>query len=433
MLSVAGSLGWPIFWGLALSGVFFALLLQGPLNTPLMMRYFAGHYINVCTTLLFFVGVASLTSKFFSLPKQYDALGKIHFPDPARGGDSLGTVGTLLDQLATLPKSVRSSLFSKRLFGLLDDVERSGSTRQLADEMKYASESDVGQQQDSYALVRIVIWAAPMLGFLGTVVGITDALGSLDVKQLATDSESALGRLMAGLYVAFDTTAQALLLSMILMFAQFLCDRIETHLLSCIDRLVNDMLSGRFQELGNASDPHLASVERMMGSVVNGTQALVQKQTDLWRVSMTESQGQVGSIVEKLSERLHGAVAQTLASSLERHSQALEKTETQATEQLRARWEQWQTALSDNARILHKQQVEMTRQSEQLTQALKATADVIKLEEALNANLSTLAGAKHFEETVMSLSAAIHLLNVRLGKADAQQLEIQPKPKGRAA
>jgi hypothetical protein len=41
------------------------------------------------------------------------------------------------------------------------------------------------------------------------------------------------------------------------------------------------------------------------------------------------------------------------------------------------------------------------------------------LEEALNHNLASLAGAKNFEETVMSLSAAIHLLTARLSEAPA--------------
>jgi hypothetical protein len=40
---------------------------------------------------------------------------------------------------------------------------------------------------------------------------------------------------------------------------------------------------------------------------------------------------------------------------------------------------------------------------------------VRKLEVELNRNLAALAGARNFEETVMSLAAAIHLLNSRLG------------------
>ena len=60
------------------------------------------------------------------------------------------------------------------------------------------------------------------------------------------------------------------------------------------------------------------------------------------------------------------------------------------------------------------QQAELIRQGEVMTRAVEATGEVIKLEKALNDNLQALAGAKNFEETVMSLAAAIHLLNSRL-------------------
>ena len=51
-----------------------------------------------------------------------------------------------------------------------------------------------------------------------------------------------------------------------------------------------------------------------------------------------------------------------------------------------------------------------------MTQVLHATGDVLKLEQALNDNLRALSGARHFEDTVMSLSAAIHLLNSRMSE-----------------
>jgi hypothetical protein len=57
------------------------------------------------------------------------------------------------------------------------------------------------------------------------------------------------------------------------------------------------------------------------------------------------------------------------------------------------------------------------------------------LEKALNQNLAALAGSKNFEDTVMSLSAAIHLLNTRLGKpGETTHVDLRaPQVKGRAA
>ena len=48
--------------------------------------------------------------------------------------------------------------------------------------------------------------------------------------------------------------------------------------------------------------------------------------------------------------------------------------------------------------------------------AVDAVGDVINLEKTLNDNLNTLAGAKHFEEAVAGLSAAIQLLGSQVGR-----------------
>ena len=70
-------------------------------------------------------------------------------------------------------------------------------------------------------------------------------------------------------------------------------------------------------------------------------------------------------------------------------------------------------------RRLQAQQQEMTRQGELLAQVVQATGDVIGLERTLNENLKALAGTKNFEDMVLSLTAAIHLLTTRLGVAPA--------------
>ena len=71
------------------------------------------------------------------------------------------------------------------------------------------------------------------------------------------------------------------------------------------------------------------------------------------------------------------------------------------------------------------QQAELTRHGEILLQVLEATGQIVNLEQALNQNLRALAGAKNFEDTVMSLSAAIHLLNSRLGKPLPRDAQVQ--------
>ena len=86
--------------------------------------------------------------------------------------------------------------------------------------------------------------------------------------------------------------------------------------------------------------------------------------------------------------------------------------------------------------LMLSQQSELVKHGDVMVKVLSATGDVIKLEQVLNENLSALAGSKNFEDTVMSLSAAIHLLNTRLGKPGDGTLAVEltrPKSQGKAA
>ena len=78
--------------------------------------------------------------------------------------------------------------------------------------------------------------------------------------------------------------------------------------------------------------------------------------------------------------------------------------------------------------ILQQQQAELNKHGELLTRAIDASRDIRQLEAALNDNLRSLSGAQHFEATVNSLAAAIHLLNTRLGSIPEANppLELDP-------
>ena len=92
---------------------------------------------------------------------------------------------------------------------------------------------------ESYLLPRYINWAVPILGFIGTVLGISLAsngirliIGSADgLSKLSGD----LGQAIAPLGIAFDTTLIALSLSVVLTLAQTLVQRQEERLLANIE------------------------------------------------------------------------------------------------------------------------------------------------------------------------------------------------------
>lgn len=414
-LGIVANLGWPVIIGSALSSVFLALVMRGPLRSDLSVRYFAGHPVNMCEVVLFFVGLAALFLKFSDVIYQSLTLRRIGL-SPGAGDTGGNDCQQLLTQLAQLPSSLQGSYLAQRLRAALQYVARSRRVAGLSDELKYLSDVAISAQQESFGLVRIIIWATPMLGFLGTVVGITQALGDLDPQLLATDPKTAMQGLLAGLYVAFDTTAEALSLSMVLMFIQFFADRIETQLLSAVDQRAEEELLGRFADEVTDANPHVAAVQRMSSTVLKATQQLVQDQTDHWKQTIDRANSQWQQLFETSARGMQSALTTSLDSSLQSFTDRMLTAERETEERLQGRWEQWQKALSDNARLLHSQQTELVRQGEVMTRALEATGEVIKLEDVLNGNLRALAGARHFEDTVMSLAAAIHLLNARLGE-----------------
>ena len=86
-----------------------------------------------------------------------------------------------------------------------------------------------------YNIPRYITWAIPILGFLGTVLGISltaEGINEMVVSQsgLGGFSEE-LGAALSPLGIAFDTTLVALSLSLLLVFAQLVMQRWEERIL----------------------------------------------------------------------------------------------------------------------------------------------------------------------------------------------------------
>ena len=71
---------------------------------------------------------------------------------------------------------------------------------------------------------------------------------------------------------------------------------------------------------------------------------------------------------------------------------------------------------------------ELAARAEVLERAITAAGEVARLEDALNHNLAALAGAKHFEQTVLSLAAAVNMLSARLAETpNAVPIKLESK------
>jgi biopolymer transport protein ExbB/TolQ len=393
----------PLLWGGALAFAFFALIHGGILTDANVIRYLAGHWVEYVEVALFCVGLAALVIRAGDLVRQRRRVDEPLLEPAPEGGIDPAEAATLA---AALPRHDPSYL-PRRLREALDLVVRTGSADDLENHLKYLSDLDAARASQGYGLVRFVVWAIPIMGFLGTVIGITVAIACLSPTQLEN-----ISGVVAGLGTAFDTTATALALSMVLMFLQFLCDRFEQQLLARVDEVAWTALAGRFQSLGGGDGTALA-VARLGETLARGSARLLEAQEQAWTSLERTAAAGMRQLLAESGDALKVSLAEALDTSLTRFAEALARSHESATARRDDRWTEAAESLALAVRGLESRHEALERQTVVLEGVVGATRDIAALERSLDANLSTLAATGRFEETLTTLAAAVQLLAVR--------------------
>ena len=376
------TLALPIAIGLGLFWLMGLMIEKEVLTNELLLRYLVGHPISKFTTFLFLIGVAALLLIANNIFDQFCNCGRIVLktdPDQqeseteeSRQPSARAKAECLLGQMNEYKSSLKSQYLWRRLAAALGFIQRTGSTSGIEDELKYLSDMDRERKHHRYALVRILIWATPMLGFLGTVLGISQALGGIQVGA-DSDFQQMLNSLRSSLFVAFDTTALALTLSMLLMFCQFFIDRFESHLLEIVDRRTRDEL-GTIYETRSDAPLNSLTIDELGINLIDGVDRLTNRQTEVWEKSIKSSElawahsiaGVQRAVNTSLAKSLDDAasqIAKTISESTrcldDRLNDRIESWQVMLAENsanMNSRWEQWQVLLSDNARQLSQSQ-----------------------------------------------------------------------------
>jgi biopolymer transport protein ExbB/TolQ len=378
----------PFLWGALGSVGFYALIFGGPLSIPPIPRYFTSHPVEYMETVMFSIGLAALIIKAFEVVAQRAGLGDSLFSTVPRCAQPAEECNALLARLDRLPWRRQSEYYILRLRTALEHVRHHGSAESLDDELKYLSDLDAGRLHAGYGLFRVIVWAIPILGFLGTVIGITMMLGgAAELTQGA--NQSSMFEIFRGLALKFDTTALALTFAILLMFVHFCVEGAENSLLEQVDRRSQGELFERFTVVPSGGDGQVVAAGRMAETMQQATETLVRRQAELWQAS-------VDSAAERWAKMAEGA------------GQHVESAMKAAAGELAGR-----------AAVLQG--------------AVEAAGEVVRLEDALNHNLAALAGAKHFEQTVLSLAAAVNMLSARLAESADPAAPIKLQPTRRTA
>lgn len=171
---------------------------------------------------------------------------------PASGTDPAASLLGLLRR--TRPRWRSAGIVERRLAAvsrLLEPRAVTGVQRSLLAQ----SEIDARRLDAAYTAVRMLIWAIPIVGFVGTVLGIGDAIAEFSHFMQGTDPASlaaaqvraALSGVTGGLAIAFNTTFLALTLVIPVMLWGSLLQKSEEDLLLSLDEFCLWELAGRLR------------------------------------------------------------------------------------------------------------------------------------------------------------------------------------------
>lgn len=195
----------------------------------LMTSWLRGGYLDAlftqrgptqyATALFFFWCLVILGLKWSKLGFQRRALDIRVLPEEAGFILSKLTVDRVLDRIQGAVDDPRQFILFNRIVIALSNLRNLGHVGDVDNILRSQAAQDEAAVDTSYALLQGFVWAIPVLGFIGTVLGLSEAIGqfsgvlgsSQDVSQIS----SALKGVTAGLATAFDTTLVALVAALV--------------------------------------------------------------------------------------------------------------------------------------------------------------------------------------------------------------------------
>lgn len=471
----------PWIWAGTATGLFYWQIENIPIGKDLALRYFCAHPLERVLTCLFFVGLSIILVKaYLLLYERYAFLKVTDFGIREVDSEIDEKINKFQSRLTSTSDDLQNTFWGRRLEHLLAFLKGQKSGQGLNEHLNYLSEADSDRLHASHALLQTVIWSIPILGFLGTVMGITLAIANVTPDQL----ETSLDEVTSGLAVAFDTTALALSLSLILGFASLFVKRAEENLLSSIDERCRLEVNRCFAFGPEKNHPLLVAEVEASQALIDKTSKLIKEQTDDWSKTLSELREQwtvtLQAQQQELVKTLADGTNQTLSNHAEQLSDYREQflaaqenmtqafiKEMQNLEQRRSSSEQvlfkmvkeLTETLNRNAASLSKQQVaqlhnvlshfaerienwqsatgswqdslqkltaavshqsgSLLKHGSQLERIVEQEESLLRLQNRLDENLDSLHATETFEQTLHNLMAAVNLLTARTRTRDA--------------
>lgn len=205
--------------GLALTGGFFAALL--PIHETWFAQIFCARgSTQYATVFLAAWSLAILLVKWAKLRAQRPALALRVLPESLDFVLSEETAGDLLENIEARVEDPHRFLLLNRIQRSLNSLKNMRRVSDVDDVLRSQAEIDENYLDSTYTLAQAFIWAIPVLGFIGTVLGLSQAISAFGTilahDAQITELKSGLLQVTAGLAVAFDTTLVALVAALVI-------------------------------------------------------------------------------------------------------------------------------------------------------------------------------------------------------------------------
>ena len=248
-----------------IGGTIVVLLLMVPFRSNRIGAMFLDRgWVNYAETFLFIWGIVILVMKWKK--NQYQAQAALLQLFPERLGREINSsnVAAFIDNIYKTPLTLRDSLIVNRIRKALELFELRIDNGEVSAFLSTQSDIDANRSSGSYSLLKVFLWAIPILGFIGTVEGLSIAVASLAMGD-SSDPESlkaSIDSLTGGLGVAFDTTLLGLVLSMFMSFPLSAVQKKEDETLTLIDAFCTEKLLPKLNDSRNlAADSLLEQAE----------------------------------------------------------------------------------------------------------------------------------------------------------------------------
>lgn len=190
-------------------------------STPVGMLFFRENSLPITVSIVFLTAwsLAILALKLAKLRLQRRALRLSIMPDGHDFVLSPNTVDQVVERMATCVDDPRNFVLLNRIDWALSNLRNLGRVGDVSEMFTTQAEYDEGNMETSYLAVAAFVWAIPVLGFIGTVLGLSQAIGEFGgVLQSSSELDQIkqqLQQVTGGLSTAFETTLLGLVAALI--------------------------------------------------------------------------------------------------------------------------------------------------------------------------------------------------------------------------